>query len=481
MTNWTPNLSHRRGALYRAIADALADDVAAGRLTTGTRLPTHRALADAIGVTVGTVTRAYAEAERRGLVDATVGRGTFVAPQVDTGLDSGTQDGTCFPSMSPARWHAQATTVDRKPDGQIELSVNYPVTSFLPHALGPGIEGLADPARLIEVAGYQPSNGRADHRAAGARWMAQFGLETGAEDVVVVHGTQGGLTVALTTLARPGDTVLVEQLTWPGMQSLAQVNGLKLAPVTMDAEGLVPEALRDTARRTGARLVYCMPTLHNPTNITLSESRRRALLQVAREEDLLLIEDDIYGFLADEVLPPLATLDPERAIYVTSLSKSVSPGLRIGFLKGPSRLIPRFTATMRATTLMVSSISAEIAARLIESGHAWAAAQAQKQESTTRQTLVRNHLADQQLLTAPTSFHLLLQLPEQWSTAAYATEALQRNVSVTPGTAFTVDGTDPHSVRLCLSAVTERATLEHGLEILGRLVRERPEARMPVV
>ena len=484
--NWVPEIGGRSGALYRTIADALAEDVAAGRLPHGARLPTHRALAEALQVTVGTVTRAYAEAERRGLVDATVGRGTFVQAAADAPWPpSGAPEDPCFPQMRPVRWQeevdARAGQAGQGDRGRVDLSVNYPAASYLAHSLLPGLDSLQDAARLTEVAGYQPSNGRAEHRAAGTRWLARHGLDASADDVLLVHGTQGGLTVALTTLARPGDTVLVEQLTWPGIQSLGQVNALRLAPVASDADGLEPDALREAARRTGARIVYCMPTLHNPTNVTMSRQRREALLQVAREEGLLLIEDDIYGFLAEDAPPPLAALDPERALYVTSLSKSVAPGLRIGFLKAPSSLVPRLAASLRATMLMVSSLSAEIAARLIDSGHAAAAAQAQKQEATARQALARQPLAGLSAETAPTSFHLWLPLPPHWSTADFVAEAQQRGVAVTPGTAFTVDGTDPHAVRLCLSAARDRKALERGLGVVAELAHTRPEAAMPVV
>jgi DNA-binding transcriptional MocR family regulator len=480
---WVPRISDRRGAVYRAIADALAADVAAGRLAPGTRLPTHRALAEALGVTVGTVTRAYAEAERRGLVDATVGRGSFVRAPERPFPDPGAPDDSGHPAMSPAQWHDGA--VDRAGAaagrGLVELSVNYPVHELLAEAIRPSSAALQDPARLAAIAGYQPSNGRAEHRAAAARWLAGLGLEADPGDLVLTHGCQGGLTLALATLTRPGDAVLVEHLTWPGLQSLTQLNALRAVPVAGDGDGLDPEALRRAARQSGARVVYCMPTLHNPTNVTMPEARRRALLQVAREEDLILIEDDVYGFLAGPPQTPLAALDPARTIYLTSLSKCVAPGLRLGILKGPRALVPRFATTQRATSLMVSAVAAEIAARLIDGGHAQQAAAAQRAEAEARQTLAARHLAGLATARAPASFHVWLRLPAAWDTAGFVAAALNRGISVTPGTAFTVDGTDPRAVRLCLAAAADRRALDRALSELGALARERPETLMPVV
>jgi DNA-binding transcriptional MocR family regulator len=481
--NWVPRIAERRGAVYRAIADALAEDVATGRLDAGTRLPTHRALADALGVTVGTVTRAYAEAERRGLVDATVGRGTFVRPPERPFPDPGAPDDSCYPSMSPAQWHDaavdQAGAAARQ--GVLELSVNYPARDYLAQAVQPGVAALQDPARLAAVAGYQPSNGRAEHRAAAARWLARLGLDADPGDLVLTHGCQGGLNLALTTLTRPGDAVLVEQLTWPGLQSLTQLNALRTVPVACDGDGLEPEALRHAARRSGGRVVYCMPTLHNPTNVTMPESRRRALLQVARDEDLILIEDDVYGFLAETPQTPLAALDPDRAVYLTSLSKCVAPGLRLGMLKGPRALVPRFAASLRATSLMVSAFSAEIAAQLIDGGHAGQAAAAQRAEAQARQALAAPRLAGLGARRAPASFHVWLPLPQAWDTVGFVAAALNRGISVTPGTAFTVDGSDPGAVRLCLPAAADRTALDRGLADLAALAGERPETLMPVV
>jgi DNA-binding transcriptional MocR family regulator len=479
---WTPDLTGRGGARYRAIADALAADVDLGRLPAGTRLPTHRALAQALDVTVGTVTRAYAEAERRGLVEATVGRGTFVRTAKPESAD------WMRPGAPPATDPDSALCLEDcgaenvAPEGPIDLSVNYPARSFLAGALQPGLAGLeADAARLTALAGYQPSVGRPEHRAAGARWVSQFGLDARAEDIVPVHGTQGGLTAVLHALDRPGDVLLVEELTWPGVHYIARQHGIRLITVASDAQGIRPDALADAARRSGGRTAYLVPTLHNPSNVTMPDARRDQLIETARAENLTLVEDDIYGFLADDPPAPLAARDPERAVYVTSLSKCVAPGLRVGFVKAPEWLVPRIAQAVAADTLMVSGLLLEVAMKLIDSGQAQAAAGAQRREAAARQQIARRMLPLSEPDGADSSFHVWLQLPEGWRASSFTADARARGVAVTSGTAFRADGGDPGAVRLCLSAVPERAQLEEGLATLADLLQRRPEAAMPMV
>jgi DNA-binding transcriptional MocR family regulator len=479
---WTPDLTGRGGARYRAIADALAADVDLGRLPAGTRLPTHRALAQALDVTVGTVTRAYAEAERRGLVEATVGRGTFVRtarPESADWMRPGAPPAT-DPDSALCLEDCGAENV--APEGPIDLSVNYPARSFLAGALQPGLAGLdADAARLTALAGYQPSVGRPEHRAAGARWVSQFGLPARAEDIVPVHGTQGGLTAVLHALDRPGDVLLVEELTWPGVHYIARQHGIRLITVASDAQGMRPDALAEAARRSGGRTAYLVPTLHNPSNVTMPDARRDQLIETARAENLTLVEDDIYGFLADHPPAPLAARDPERAVYVTSLSKCVAPGLRVGFVKAPEWLVPRIAQAVAADTLMVSGLLLEVAMKLIDSGQAQAAAGAQRREAAARQQIARRMLPLSEPDGADSSFHVWLQLPEGWRASSFTADARARGVAVTSGTAFRADGGDPGAVRLCLSAVPERAQLEDGLATLADLLQRRPEAAMPMV
>src|SRR3546814_891334 len=171
-------------------------------------------------------------------------------------------------------------------------------------------------------------------------------------------------------LTDPGDVVLVEELTWSGVRALASLQRLSLKPVAMDRHGMLPDAFEAACRTSGARMLYTMPTIHNPTTAILPAERRSAIAEIARAYGITIVEDDVYGFLAEDAPPPLAAYAPERTIYITAASKSLAPCLRIGFAAVPADRIGRFSASSRALNWMAPPVSAEIVARWIADGTA---------------------------------------------------------------------------------------------------------------
>ena len=313
---WTPNLAADASPRYRAIADQLGRDIASGNLAAGARLPTHRALATQIGVTVGTVSRAYAEAARLGLISGEVGRGTFVReqPLSETPFD----------------------IPDDEREALIDLSRNVPDPSAAAAPLREALAALTRSAELVDLLDYLPSAGSARHRAAGASWVGRSGLATNADEIVVTGGAQHAMWLALATLAKPGDTVLAAELTYPGLIGLTRLLRLRLEGLALDEEGIRPDALEAACRAHAPRVLYCIPTNQNPTAAVMSEGRRREIAAIAQRYDLALIEDDICGFLQADAPLSLSSFAPEQSFYVTSLSKCIAPGLRVGFLRAPS-------------------------------------------------------------------------------------------------------------------------------------------------
>ena len=448
MTLWTPNLTGRSGPRYRAIADSLTDDVRAGRLREGTRLPTHRDLADALRVTVGTVSRAYSEAGRRGLIKGEVGRGTFVRREQPEPFDFG----------MPAR----------EEPSLIDLSLNFPVSEAEDRPLRRGLEALSKDPRLGRLLEYLPHAGRPRHREAGAAWAARAGLEARAEQIIVCNGAQHGMAIALAALASPGDVVLAEALTYPVFKTLAALLHLKVVGLPMDDDGLQPDALEAACKGGAAKILYCIPTIQNPTATVMPEERRRRIAAIAQAHDVTILEDDIYGLLPKARPRPLARYAPDHTVYVTSLSKILAPGLRIGFLAAPRRFIDRMIPALAATTWMASPLMAELAARLIEDGTADALVERKRKEAAARQALAAKILGPPPgALAHPNSYHLWLPLPEPWRGEDFASLARQRGVAVNPGEVFAAGGVKaPSAVRVCLGAARSRAQLEKGLLIL---------------
>ncbi len=452
MTIWSPDLKAASGPRYLALADALTADATAGRLPPGTRLPTHRALAEQLGVTVGTVTRAYGEAARRGVVSGEVGRGTFVRllvpnPEEPLGNVGG---------------------------GLVDLSVNYPPL----HAdderapeLSSLLARLSRRRDLGALMRYPPEGGASHHRAAGASWLRRRGLAAEADDILVSSGGQHAMTAVFGGLLRPGDLVVTEGLTYPGLKSLASLMHLRVAGLALDRHGLRPEAFEAACRRGGVKALYCVPTLHNPTSAVMPEERRRAIAAIARAHDVLIVEDDVHGPLLDKGPRPLATRAPERSVYLTGLAKTVAPGLRVGFIHAPKALLPRIARAIRATTWMAAPLMAEIAASWIKDGTAAAWLKRHRSEAALRQRLAARVLGDAALQSHPLSYYAWLQLPESWRSESFAAEARRGGVAVTPASVFQVGKAGAEGVRVCLGPARDHAQLETALGVLAALAR----------
>lgn len=459
MTSWRPRLARRtgRGAharldppLYARIVDALAADIAEGRLVPGSRLPTQRELAEAVGATVATVTRSYTEARRRGLVDATVGRGTFVRDAVYAPDARGPADLT-INSIAPAPF------------------VGEMLASFA---------GCVDAAAGDALVAYQPHQGAVRHRECGAAWLRERRVPAEPDEVVVTAGAQHAMLVTLATLTHPREVVLVERLTYPGVKSLANHLHLRLEPVDIDEEGLIPDALAEAAARTKARVVYTMPTLQNPTTATMGPARRRAIAEVLETHDLTAIEDDQYGFLADET--PLVALAPERVIYINSVSKSLAAGLRVGFLRAPATLVPRLGAAVFASAVMAPPMTAELAVRWIGDGLARRIVEWKREELAARQQITRRLLGWR--APRPATPHVWLPAPPPTTAEDFVEQARLRGVIVSASPAFAVGSTRPeHAVRLCLGPPATRDALEDALRILAGVLKDPPRPHAAVV
>ncbi|NTX16188.1 PLP-dependent aminotransferase family protein [Myxococcus sp. CA056] len=467
MTIWTPNLRGREGPLYRILADALGADIEEGRLAAGIRLPTHRELAEKVGVTVGTVTRAYAEAERRGLIGGEVGRGTFVRHR-----DAPRQ------LPPPAQ--------DSGDDSLVDLGLNWPAPppgDPAGSALKKSLDALQRSPRLAELLDYQPPAGNPAHREAGAEWMSRFGLEVEPSRVMVCSGGQHAMEVALSTLTRPGDTVLCEALTYPGLKVLANRLHLRLHGVAMDEHGLLPDAL-ETACRTGAKVLFCLPNLQNPTGSVMPEERRRRIATVARRHGLTVVEDDAYGLLLDKRPPPLCTLLPESGWFIAGVSKLLAPGLRIGYLAAPAGpSTERLAEEAALAARMTPALTADITARWVRDGTADELVVRRRREAHERLELAKDVLGD--LMPRPgkaTTYHLWLKLPSTWRAEAFTSQARRRGVLVMPAELFTVGpATAPAAVRVCLGTPRTRASLEKGLHRLRETLEGGPEPLASIV
>ncbi|MCU1231024.1 MAG: GntR family transcriptional regulator [Acidobacteria bacterium] len=454
-TIWQPRLGRPAGAIYRAIADAIERDVTDGVLAGGSRLPTHRDLAKKLGVTTLTITRAYGEASRRGLIESTVGRGTFV------------RTNAARVSGSDERRGVDLSHNIIRGGEDIELT-----------------RSLAnDLQRIIANADYQsPSSGSTRHRSAGAAWIARAGAEVSTDRVIVTPGAQPALLALVSTLLEPGGVLLSEPMTYPGFRSLATMLRARVETVTLDDEGIEPKALDRLCRSTGAKLLYCVPNFQNPTAATMSEQRRRDVAAVARKHGLVIIEDDVYGFLMPKSPTTLLSLLPEQTCYVASVSKSVSPALRIGFIAAPPAFLPRIESSLAASVTFASTAAAEIFTSIVESGEADRLVARKRQIIREHQRLARRIFGDALGGTHAASPHAWMQLDDSWSAQDLAHESATRGYPVAPAAVFAFDRRRaPNAVRLSLGVTTDTAELETALRTIAAIAADTRRSAMPMV
>ncbi len=390
------HLDPQRQPRYLALADAVENAIDAGTIGEGVRLPPQRELAYKVGVTVGTVGRAYDLLAQRGLVRGEVGRGTFVI-----GRGSHEPPETLCP---PER------------EGQTELSTNQPVFSSIQPRLANLLEELAsDHQTTVPLMAYSPFIGYARHREAIAQWLQSMGAPADAQQVTLTCGAQSALSTVLLALTRPGDTILVQRLTYGGLRLAAEAVGLHFDPLEYDDEGILPASLEAAARHRRGTLLFLDSNLNNPTSTMTSPERRRVIADIARHHDLKILEDDVYGPLLRERPDPVAALAPERTVYVSSASKFLAPGIRLGIIASPTAFTDRIAATCSHIALSVPTIMAELFIRAIQSGLVDDAMRTQSDEVRRRQLIVREVLGHLPMRQQMHSLHVWLELPRPWT------------------------------------------------------------------
>jgi DNA-binding transcriptional MocR family regulator len=457
---WAPTTLGSGKPAYVAIADAIADDIRRGRLAAEDQLPPQRQLADTTGLNFSTISRAYAEAHRRGLIEARVGQGTFVRADACPSERSGAAGTSTF-----------------------DMSMNLP-----PEPDDPGlvarmestVKGLAGDLRSLLR--YQPFGGSPKDRKAGTRWLERRGLSARPEQTLVCGGTHSVLNALLIMLGTPRGRICCDALTYTGARALAAVHGITLEALEGDSDGVTPEALDRACRDEAPVAFYCNPTIQNPTTITQSLERRQALIAVARRYRVPIVEDDVYGLLPDAPPPAYAALAPELTYHIGGLSKTLGAGLRLAYLVVPDmRSLSRVAAILRATTVMAPPLSIAIATEWINNGTAADLVAFVRAESRARQKIAAAALSGVRYAASPDGFHLWLPLPEGWSRVGFAANLRASGVGVVTSDAFQVGGVPVEAVRICLGGVANRLEIQRAFEVVAAALSQTPQVYSSIV
>lgn len=437
---WTPRLANIEANAAERLVLALADDIIEGRLAGGDRLPAHRDLARKLGIGLGTVTKAYAVLERRGLTRSVKGRGTFVA------ID-----------------HARN-------DRQIDLSSNTPPAALSARLLARTLTRIARKIDADHFNLYAPPGGHLEHRRVFAHWLEKLGVRVDPLHLVLTSSARQALSLAFDLACGRRGLLLTERITYPGAIALARRKTYRMQGVEIDAQGMVPEALSDAlsgTASTDSKAVYLTPTLHNPTTATMGVERRQAIADICRRAGAWLIEDGVYA-ASDPTLPPLAALAPELSFHVNGLSKSLGPGLQVGMLTLPPGLYHAAEDLLQDMPMAPSALSCMVVEQWLTTGIIPSIQGDLRHEARRRCNLAVSLLGTSNLVSHPDAYHVWLPMQRDdadW----FASTAEAIGIKLTPRHTMMVDPEDRASgIRLCLGGrsfenLTEALTLLAGL------------------
>jgi DNA-binding transcriptional MocR family regulator len=457
---WAEVFAAGKGSRYLRILALVERSVAEGQLQPGDRLPPQRRLAELLGVDLTTVTRAYAEAKGRGLVESRGPGGTFVS----------------------------APAVDFAP--RMDLSMNMPPAPEGSNLFALLQKGLADvlarnDADLLMT--YHPGGGSRADRMAGCRWLAPMFGPLEVSQVAVCPGAQSALAALVLALTRPGDAVLAEPLVYPGLISVTERLSRRVIAVATDEHGMRPDALEQACAEQGATatVLYLNPTIQNPVARTMPAARRRQLAKVAQRKGLRIIEDDPYWLFEAQPPEPVACHAPASTYYLSTLSKCLTPGLRTAYVRLPhtqneaqdgAQNEANFLDALRAFALMASPLPTALATQWVHDGSAKHLLEQVRAETWARHDLASGILGLPQSESSR-GIHVWQALPSRWTAPELARAALAEGLSVTPSAAFSIGAEAPNAVRLSLGAVRGRARLEEALNRWKALLAREPEPR----
>ncbi len=447
--SWKPSLDHQVKPLYLALARQLEQDIKKGRLLPGTKLPPQRELADFLDINVSTVSKACKVCELKGLLSATVGSGTFVS----------------FDALANAY-----LLPDDKPRNLIELGAVFPDTATFGPLIG-CLKEMLNEADADKLFNYSRPNADSWLKTTAVKLMEKGDFCPEPEHILFSNGGQNAITAILAGLCHHGDKIGTDPHTYSGLKTTAAMLGIQLMPIRHRDGEMDQEALLDACRNENIKGIYLIPDNHNPTTHSMSVNRRRALAEVAKTQNIFIIEDGAYHLLSPAAQPAVAAFAPDHTIYIASMSKTLAPGLRMAYLSVPLGYRKAISKALYNLNISVSPLMAVLAARVIVSGQLEQFIKSHQQNARQRNQLVNHYLQGYSCHGHETGIFRWLELPGTITGAAFEALALEKGVRVYGAERFTVGNSIPcRAVRMSICAPETLAELEQALIILKKLL-----------
>ncbi|SFJ21834.1 DNA-binding transcriptional regulator, MocR family, contains an aminotransferase domain [Phyllobacterium sp. CL33Tsu] len=453
---WRPSLAKQKGETkHAALTERIIADIDGGLLKPMDRMPTHRDLARDLGLSVQTVSLSYKEAERLGYLSGEIGRGTFVKARVTDRAGRMMLD------------HSSNEVLDLSIIRGVYLDEHETASREIFREMAEG--NVADFMRPC-----RPIAGLDRHRETARIWLRTLGVSANAGRILVTNGAAHGIFLALTCIIRSGDVVLCENLTDHGIIGLSNILGFSLKGLPTDEEGILPDALEAACASGGVRALVWIPTLNNPTGHVAGAARRHEIATIAKRHGIFVIEDEVYRPMIDEDLPSIAEMLPDLGFFVTSFTKTVLTGLRVGYLVVPPAYSIRAASILRVSSWSGTYLTAEIATRWIENGTVQRLIGIQRGEIRTRQGITTDILGDHIASSHPLSPCAWLKVPKHWAEDGLVRSLANQNVAVTPSEPFVAGPGHGGGIRICLGGRMSHSSLSKALTTVRQAFEQLP-------
>ncbi|ODC03515.1 hypothetical protein BFW38_08095 [Terasakiispira papahanaumokuakeensis] len=440
---------------YIAISKAIINLISEEEIKPGEKLPTHRSLAESLGVTAGTISKAYDELEQQGFVSARVGSGTYVRNHE---------------IISPPFPYSQNSSC-----GQIDLSLGLPPGDQLrTEAMRKAVESVSRNNKSIaDSIIYHAPNAFRDQKSKLSTWFKGLGIDIHPDESIISLGGQHGIYLALNALVRPGECIAAESLTYPGFINAAQQACLKVKSLPLDQGTLNVHALEKLCERAPPRIVYVSPDQNNPTGAFMPEETRDTLAFLAKKYGFWILEDGVQYLPPSSRGTPLHTLAPDNTIFIASLSKILAGGLRVGLVKAPASVLSALTESIRSHHWMPAPLMVDIACQWIISGDADRVLNWQLDELHHRQKLTKSYLYWLSVSGNPYGSYVWVNMPDGLRSTTVVDSLASQGVLVAHSEPFCVGNTPaPQAFRISTSAASSRGELTHALKIINSTLRE---------
>lgn len=447
--SWKPNLNNITSPIYISLADMLENDIKTGKLTAGTKLPPQRELADFLDINLSTISRAFKLCEQKGLIIGSTGKGTFVSSDV---------------AYNPILLN------DINNFSLIEMGAIFPSTASN-IIVADCLKDMTKEPNFYKLFQYGLQEKSINQKEVAASWIKKANYTTSPSNITLAGGGQNAIMATLASLFKPGDSIGTAYTTYLGMKAAAKLCGIQLVPIEQDGNEISEKGIIYACKNNNIKGLFIVPDLHNPTTHTISIKTREMIASISKKYNLIIIEDAVNSLLYETPLPPVAYFAPKNTIYISSLSKVVSPGLRVSFIAADEKYIDKLNSVLYSMNIAITPLLAELSTRLIQSGKADLIANERRNYNIAHNKIINKHLNEFEILGDLESIFRWLILPSNLTGRKFESLAKEVGVQVYASERFTVGNSHyENAVRIAISSTKTEEEFITGVNILKSLL-----------